>query len=246
MLSGPRLLALLAAALCLTACDTARQPLEPPVHIEASYRLVFNDLLVGRALFALRIDADGGYRIDAFTVPAGQMQKAAGHEVLETSEGRITPEVIRPRRFDHSVMDGERIDLLALLFDWDRHTLHLRGQERERDIALLPGTHDRLSYLLAARRLAVRGEGMMQIQVASPEASEEALLEVVEHAPIEVPLGHYQAVAISRITPDTQERRMLWFDTKFAPLPLRVTHVRDGNTVEMQLEGLNRRPNDPR
>jgi len=245
-LQPARWVAALTAGLLLAACDTAQEPREAPVSIEAGYRLTFNDLLVGHALFALRIEADGGYRIDAFTVPAGQMQNAAGHEVLESSEGTLTPDAVRPLRFDHSVVEDGRIEVVRLLFDWERYTLRVRGQQDDRDIGLLPGTHDRLSYLLAARRLAARGEGVEQIRVASAEASEGAVLEVSGQDAIEVPLGHYQAVAVTRSAPDTQDRRTFWFDTKFSPLPLRVVHEHGGTTVEMQLEGLNRRPSDPR
>ena len=245
-LRSTRWLAMLSTALFLAACDTAREAREAPVSIEAAYRLMFNDLLVGQALFALRIGADGSYRLDAFTVPAGQMQSAAGHEVLETSEGTLSPDAVRPLRFDHSVVEDGRIELVRLLFDWERYTLRLRGRQDDRDIGLLPGTHDRLSYLLAARRLAARGEGVQQIRVASAEDSEDAVLEVSGHDAIEVPLGHYQAVAVTRSGPDPHDRRTLWFDTGFAPLPLRVVHAHDGNTVDMQLERLNRRPNGPR
>jgi len=238
--------AVLTAALLLVACDTAHETLERPVSIEAGYRLMFNDLLVGHALFALHIAADGAYRVDAFTVPAGQMQNATGHEVLESSEGALTPDAVRPLRFDHSVVEDGRIELVRLLFDWEQYTLRLRGQQDDRDVGLVPGTHDRLSYLLVARRLAARGEGVEQIRIASAEASEDAVLEVRGRDAIEVPLGHYQAVAVTRSGSDAEDRRTLWFDTGFAPLPLRIVHEHGGNTVDMQLEGLNRRPNDPR
>jgi hypothetical protein len=85
----------------------------------------------------------------------------------------------------------------------------------------------------------------MQIRVASTEASEETRLEVTGREAVEVPLGHYRAVGIRHVTPDPDQTRQLWFDTAFAPLPLRVLQVRDGNTVEMQLEDFSRRPSDP-
>lgn len=246
MLNRIRHAALIAATLALAACSAPREGSETPLSVEATYRLLFNDLLVGNALFELHIAKDGNYRIEAFTVPAGQMRQAAGHEVLESSEGMITADEIRPLRFDHSVMEGEHIEVMNLRFDWDRHALHLSAGDTERDIVLPPHTHDRLSYLLAARRLAAAGAGMQQIQVASIETSEETRLEIIGSAPVEVPFGHYQAVGVQRITPDADETRQLWFDPQFGPLPLRVVHVHDGNTVEMQLEGFSRRPNDPR
>lgn len=239
-------LVLLTTLLLTAACESTRDPLAEPMQVEADYRLLFNDLLVGHALFVLQIEPDRRYRFEAFTVPAGQMERAEGHEILEVSQGVIDAGAVRPLRFDHSVMRDGQIELLQLLFDWDRQRLALQGSSGSREISLSPGTHDRLSYLLAARRLAAAGEGTLPIRIASHENSEQAVLQVIGPTPIAVPLGHYQAVGVERTGPDAQERRQLWFDPKFVPLPLRVVHLRDGSTVEMQLEGISRRPIDPR
>ncbi len=246
MLIRPYRCALLCAVLLAAACESPRDAVEGPVAVDARYRLLFNGVWVGNTLFELEIGADHHYQLEAFTVPAGKMQRAAGHEVLERSEGVMDADTIRPLRFDHSVREAEQIELVKLLFDWGDRRLRLVREDGAQETALPPATHDRLSYLLAARRLAAAGRGTLEIQVASPEASEEAVLEVVGPAPLEVPFGHYQAVEVSRITPDTDESRRLWFDPGFAPLPLRIVHLHDGSTVDMQLEGFSRRPIDPR
>jgi hypothetical protein len=243
-------LALLPATLWLAACapptpSTALE-IETPLAIEASYQLLFNEQLVGNALFALEIAEDGSYRIDAFTTPAGQMENQADHEVLESSLGKLQAGEIRPERFEHSVMQGGLIELVSLAFDWKRHRLRIAGKETQRDVVLLPGTQDRLSYLLVAHRLAAAGNGASQIQIASIDASEETVLEVIGKEPIEVASGRYEALGIRRVTPTPGESRRLWFDTRLGPLPLRVLYEHDGNRVEMQLEDLSRRPNDPR
>lgn len=231
--------------LLIVACAPPPQSLHAPLHVEAGYRLLFNDTLVGNALFILQIGSDGGYRLEAFTTPAGEMADRAGHEVLESSIGSLHQGEVRPSHFEHSVLRGDEVDLIELQFDWEHHRLALGGPE-PRTLALLPGTHDRLSYLLAARALADAGSGRVQLQVASLEASEETVLEVVGREVIEVPLGHYDAVAVRRVTPNATERRMLWFDEAQGPLPLRVLYEYDGNVVEMRLADLSRRPSDPR
>lgn len=245
-----RVLVLVSAALCLAACtepppDTAPEG-EAPLAIEAIYRLLFNDQLVGNALFEFELFEDGGYRIDALTAPAGQMETQSADEVLESSRGALDAETIRPARFEHSVMQGGQIELISLAFDWQRHRLRVQGGEAQREVALLPGTHDRLSYLLAAYRLAVAGDGAVQLQVATAEASEETILEVTGSEPVTLPSGQYAAMVIRRITPNPEESRRLWFDPALGPLPLRILHAHDGNQVDMQLENLSHRPNGPR
>jgi hypothetical protein len=223
--------------LALAACTPVPQALEP-VAAEAAYRLLFNGKLVGSALFTLRIEADGSYLIEAFTVPAGQLQQTGSHEILESSNGSIDAAGIRPRRFEHSVMQDERVEAFSFVFDWDKGLLRLIGKDSERAIDLLPGTHDRLSYLLAARRLAATAEDRLQIQIASPDSAAAARLEVMGEEAIEIPLGRYRAIGIRRVSAESGETRALWFKPGLSPLPLRVVRGWDGNTAEMQLESL--------
>ena len=230
----------------IAACDTETRPPETPLVLEARYRLSYNDTLVGTALFDLEIDADGSYRLSAFTVPAGQMQREGEHEVLESSRGRLFADAIHPTAFERSVMQDGKYALGSLTFDWDHRTLTAAGPNGSRVLGLPPGAHDRLSYLLAARRLAASGDGGMLIQVASLQASEETQLQVDGSESIEVPFGRFDAVSIRRIGPDADDDRRLWYAPSDLPLPLRISQVRDGNSVVMQLEDISRRSNDPR
>ena len=207
-------------------------------HVEATYRLLFNDVLVGHALFELMIDADGKYRIEAFTTPADQIRKVADHEVLEMSHGTINADGIRPAHYDHSVREQGQLNLVNLEFDWQKHTLQLANQDKTHRVGLLPGTHDRLSYLLAASILADAEHGRLPIRVASTDATEEGMLEVIGQADIDVPQGQYRAIGVRRATSDKDDRRELWFDTKVTPLPLLLVHRSEGNAVEMQLESI--------
>jgi hypothetical protein len=238
----------LGALLALTAaCEQQSDTPAPLSSVEAGYRLLFNDALVGNAFFALEVEPDGGYRIDALTVPAGQLQKAADHEVLEFSSGRLENGRILPQRFVHSVMQNQQIEeVVSLRFDWPQRALYLRNADQERRASLLPDTYDRLSYLLMAYRLAARAGGLQQIQIASAEATEAAVLEITGKSRIEVPLGTYQATGVRRVSALPGETRMLWFDVTASPLPLRIVRQWDSNTVDMQLETFSRPRSDPR
>ncbi|MGD8957617.1 MAG: DUF3108 domain-containing protein [Chromatiaceae bacterium] len=240
-----RLAAGLALSLLL-GCTPLPQTLSQPMAVEATYRLVFNEQLVGMALFALQIHADGSYELEAFTTPAGKMRRAKGQEVLEISRGTIDDAGIRPQRFEHSVMQDEDIEVVELQFDWDGHALQLRGRNGTQRVALLPGTHDRLSYLLAANRLAASSGGAQSIKIAALESTEEVRLEIAGEETVTVPLGTYPASRVRRTAPAVEEERLLWFDTALSPLPLRVLHEANGNRVEMQLESLSGRPSGPR
>lgn len=239
MLTMTNRLAIVLLGLLLAACEPSPEvpPPERNLSIEASYRLLFNGNLVGHALFALNIDDQGAYRLEAFTTPAGTLLKTTSHEIMETSRGTIDAE-IRPMQFEHSVMDGERIDLVHLDFDWEQQQLNLRRLSQQESQALAADTQDRLSYLLAARRLALAADGVARLRIVSAEATEDTLLTALGTEHIEVPLGRFEAVGINRRTPDLADSRTLWFDTKLAALPLRIVRQWDSNTVEMQMETL--------
>ena len=174
------------------------------------------------------------------------MQRKGEHEILESSRGSLDDAVIRPTLFEKSVMQDGAYELGSLTFDWQRHTLTAVGRNGSRVLSLPPDTHDRLSYLLAARRLAAAGDGSMLVQVASLLASEETQLQVDGNEAIEVPLGRFDAVTIRRIGSDADDDRRLWFAPDELPLPLRISQLRDGNSVDMQLVSVNRRSSDPR
>ena len=137
-------------------------------------------------------------------------------------------------------------ELGSLAFDWQRNALTAVGRSGSQVLSLSPDTHDRLSYLLAARRLAAAGAGSMLLQVASLQASEETQLQVDGKESIEVPHGRFNAVAVRRIGADADDERRLWYAPDELPLPLRISQLRDGNSVDMQLESLIRRSSDPR
>ncbi len=237
---------LLAIAVPLAACSPTQGPPIEAVSVEATYRLTFNDNLVGNSLFVLDIGTDGTYRIEAFTTPAGAMEQGDGHEVLETSQGLIGDDGIRPLRFEKSTLAGAELRVDGLRFDWDRRLQHRSGEAGAHTGALLPGTHDRLSYLLTAWRLALAGTGDAPVRIAAPGETDETRLQVTGEEALEVPHGRYRTVAIRRQTPEPNVVRALWFDPAVSPLPLRVVHGWAGNTVDMQLESLSRRPNRPR
>lgn len=233
----PVLLALLLST-WLAGCTDKPAPVQP-LHIDAVYQLLFNESLVGNALFALSINVDGTYRIEAFTTPAGQMATQGGHEVLEISTGELDMSRIRPASFEHSVMQGDAFERVNLTFDWAGKTLRIESGDVQQTLGLLPDTHDRLSYLLAAGRLVdMKKDAISPIRLAALDATEEAVLQVIGDSAITVPYGDYTATGIRRVTIDENDQRELWFSDAAGPLPLRVLRRADGNSIEMQLVSL--------
>ena len=220
----------------LSGCTNDLDDSLAPLSVDASYQLHFDGALVGHAFFTLRTDVDGSYRIEAFTVPAGQMQRAVDHEVLEVSEGRIDSGQVRPNYFEHSVLNSSTIGAVRMQFDWPGSQLQLSGPDGEKRIALLPDTQDRLSYLLVARQLALGTADARNLSIASPQVTDENHLRRIGRTELELPGGRYDAIEIQRLTPSADERRSLWFSEARCALPLRVEHQTEKHLVDMVLE----------
>jgi hypothetical protein len=218
----------------------ARTGIENPVlaeTTEAVYALEFNGELVGHAYFTLTIDAAGRYRFEAFTVPAGKLSRAADQEVLEISDGVHRPSGTRPAAFTQSAVDGERSQRIDMTFDWHAGQVTLQGPSGQVAHALLPDTHDRLSYLLAARRLARHDAGSARIQVAAPQATTESLLRVVAEETLDTPAGTFRAVAVERLSGDEEGYRTIWFDAgERCRLPLGIEQVSGENRTVMRVQ----------
>lgn len=230
---------LVAVVAALAACSEPVSERFEPRQLDAVYRLLFNDDLVGHALFSLRIDRDGHYRIEAFTTPAGKIAEQPINEVLEVSEGTVDGAGVYPSYFDHSVLLGDGYRHVRIDFDWETKALEVSHGDARQTLALLGGTQDRLSYLLAGAQLSRGASGDSQtIRLASLEATEPAELKVIGHQTVSVPHGTFEATGIQRLSDEHQERREIWYAAESEPLPLQLLRQHDGNTIQMQLESL--------
>ena len=245
---NPQLLLAVLAAWLLAGCERVSQLGEKPLAAEASYSLLFNDEVVGEALFSLEIGADGSYRLQALTVPAGRMARAEAHEILETSAGVLQEGTARPASFDYSALDGEKVSQIGLRFDWERRRLVLQADSGERSMPLGPGVQDRLSYLLEAHRLAFLGKGQQALQIAGPDGAAAVRLQPIGRQVLATAAGPVEALGVLRapIGDDQDPVREIWFDAAGGILPLRVAHGAEGARVTMQLQLFTRLPRDPR
>lgn len=248
MLSAWRQALLIGVGLSLLACsdDKLSSPPSAPLATEATYKLTFNDMLVGTALFIVESNNEGHYKIETLTVPAGQMSNIAeNEEVLEISEGELAADAVKPNRFHYSVMRDGMINAVDVAFDWDKARMNIRSGDASSSAGLSNDTQDQLSYLLVARQLAMRGHGGVELKIASLDSTEDTRLEIIGRKKITVPLGDLDAVGIRRVGSDPAVDRELWFELSTSALPLRITQQWEGNAIEMVLESLSPTPSDP-
>ena len=136
-------------------------------------------------------------------------------------------------------MQGAEFKQVRLDFDWEPRQLRVSNTQVVQTLELRPDTQDRLSYLIAAGRLTVAEPGALQeIPLATLEATEQVVLQVIGRETTQVPYGTFEATGIRRVSLEGDAGREMWFADGLGPLPIRIVRRSDNNTIEMRLESL--------
>ena len=221
---------LLVLALLASAPVHALQP------FQAEYRLLFNDELVGRALFRLKLDDQGNYSFEAYTVPDGkQAADHNGHEVLEVSEGRLENAVPVPANYFYSVHDPAGTRLLEEVFDWQAKALRRRSDEASVSAALAPGTQDRLSYLLRLAQAVAQDDSEFEFALAEPEATAQLKFRRHGHERLKLPAGETEATGVACFTGEDTPDRVIWIAPAWDHIPVLIERALPEGRVRMEL-----------
>lgn len=207
----------------------------------ATYQLLFNGELVGQAYLKLSIEAGERYRFEIFTLPAGRMAEEGRHEILESSKGTLGAVSVRPERYDYSMRTSMATALFAQEFDWQAGKLWIRSDSERTEVALEPGSQDRISYILLARQLAAtRDAGVLKLAVVGLEATLITELKPLPPRTVDTGIGPLEAVGIERSTAQQKYLRKLWFAPARDYVPVLIEQSWEKGAVRMVLETLSR------
>ena len=179
----------------------------------ASYRLLFDGEPVGESFFRLELMPDQGYRFEAYTLPSGKDDKTPAHEILESSNGKLTAEGIpRPESYYFSVFNSGKTSLLEFMFDWTGGQLVISSKEQSAKLELDAATQDRLSYLLVLGQWLASTEKETRFPIAQPGVTATAEFVRIEDATIQLEAGRFDTVHLLRVDAGDQLRRELWLE----------------------------------
>jgi len=151
---------LLALALFSLSCAALAAP---PARIEATYDLLIQGLKLAEVREVFSRDGDK-YRIQSVTKPVSLLALFQPETAVATSEGEITRNGLRPRKFTHLRTRSPEKNAQAH-FDWNLGLLTMSDHTGIRQLPLPPGTQDRLS-------------AMYQFVIMPPQARLEPALQV--------------------------------------------------------------------
>jgi len=212
-----------AIALSLAAAAQAA----PPARVEITYEVLHNDSAIARVVHLLEHDGRT-YRLSERWEGYGLY--ALVGEVRRSSEGRVTPDGLRPLAYEDL---RPRRDPAVARFGWEDRTLVQQFRDGPRTLALPPHAQDRLSFLFAP---AFRAPGTqpLEFNVADGKGVANYVFDVAGRERLKVPAGEFDALRlVKREEGKDQRSTQIWLDPARSYLPLRVLAVqKDGTRID--------------
>jgi hypothetical protein len=192
----------------------------PPERVAIDYDILYNGGPLAKARHVLEHDATT-YRLKETWQGSGLL--ALLGEILRTSEGRITPQGLRPLVYTDK---RPRRELARARFNWEAGTLvqEFRGPPRTEPIP--PHAQDRLSFFFAPA-FHPPEKGPVEFNVVDGKGTSHYVLDIVGRERLKVPAGEFDTLRLRKREEDGQTTD-LWLDAGHSYLPLRLLIVEKG------------------
>ena len=240
-------LAALGIVIAMTGSAVAEAPIPPH---RAEYLLSLDGLPFGVMTMELTIDAEGGYRYRAHTVPhaaVALMSQALelGDGVTQTEEsiGRLEGGRFHPREYHFRRQGAESGRGLDLSFDWGRGRAAMVSEGKPWSMEVPAEAQDKLSVLLALRQDLGEaliqhpdvGEGSRDYPVADGGRLKTYSFRILGRESLPGPEGERDTIALERSKDGQGRDYRLWLDPSLDQLPVRVERDEAGRLYVMEL-----------
>jgi Protein of unknown function (DUF3108) len=197
----------------------------PPPHVVIDYQVLYN----GGALATVQhvLEHDGStYRLSETWEGSGLL--ALLGEVRRTSQGRVTPDGLRPLEYED---ERPRRHKAIARFSWESHTLTQEFRDGPQVQPLPPNAQDRLSFLFATAFHAPESQ-QLEFNVADGKGVSHYQFAVAGRERLSVPAGDFDALRLDQVD-DGGRATQVWLDAGHSYLPLRVLVVqKDGTRID--------------
>ena len=167
-------------------------------------------LVVGQTVHTWEHDGLA-YRAQSVAETTGLAALFKPARVMQSSEGELTAEGLKPHEFRHQRVVG----LDTASFDWARRVVAYAGREQ----AVVPGTQDMLSMYYQLVLLAPQS-GALEVPIATGRKLESFRIEVLGEETVALPAGERRAMRLrTRSGGDSIE---LWIAADMRGLPVKI------------------------
>jgi Protein of unknown function (DUF3108) len=229
-----RIFAITALLACPLAEAATRADL--PQEVRAEYGISRGNIRLGTVTEVFRRDGDR-YTITSETVASGALSWLVRDKLVVVSEGAITGAGLTPLHYSFTRERSPKKNVHAT-FSWNQRVMTSQHDGKTSQIALEPGTLDRLAILYQFM-IAPPGSERVEAWMTNGRSVTRYAYERLGREAIQTPMGTYEALHIHRKDAEEGSNVDLWLalDRHFVPLRIRLTH-KDGTRDEQTLLSL--------
>ncbi len=211
---------------------------EMPSRIEANYDVLSKGVKMAEVK-ELFVRTNEHYRIQSITKPVGLLALFQPETIVVTSEGDITEEGLHPLRFTHQrLRDASRNT--SAEFDWAAAMLTLNDQAGIRQVALPPGTQDRLSVMYQFVAVAPMNRLELKFNMTNGSKLENYRYQAYPNQTVAVPYGVLKSHYLYTPPQRTAWKSEIWLATEYSDMPCKIVVTDDdGGKVVQVLATLN-------
>ena len=203
-----------------------------PTDIRAVYKISWSGILIGQVSEHFKRDANR-YTIVSETRSDGVLGLFLHDTLKVTSEGRITPAGLQPVKYEFSRASDASKTILAT-FDWDANLFKSEHDGKTENIALEPGTQDRLSIMyqfMLSPPHAIKVKAWM----TNGKKIEQYVYLKQGDVTLNTPAGDFAAVHYKRDAKPGDDKAQLWLAKDRFFLPVRVLFEDRNGTLDQTL-----------
>jgi hypothetical protein len=192
-------------------------------------------LSLGDLELKLSLDAAGDYRYHAHTVPGLLARLFSGEEIVEESQGSLTPKAVIPAHYSLQQAGNDEEDK-EIRFDWRDEKAHTTSEGVTWSQHIDAGTQDRLSQQLMVRLHLAQGMRDMDYPVADGGKIKRYRFQVVGEEQVKTPYGRLRGLKVQRSKGNRAPDYTIWFAPDLDYLPVRIERRQKSGNYLMVLE----------
>lgn len=224
---------------CAVGAVAAAPPAETPPAFSARYHVAAAGFPVGVMERTFERLPNGRFRFWSLTRAQGLAALFRRERVEESSEGRIVEDGrLEPDRYLY-LRQGGKPKTVDIAFDWSVPRVINTVNDQRWNLAIPPGTVDRLVYqLLIMQDVAGSGGAALVYPVADGGKLKTYRFEHAGEESVKVPLGVFATIRLERRYEKADTRASVWVAPALHHLPVRVVHHENGITTRVSLESV--------
>lgn len=202
---------------------------------ETTYEVYHNGMYLGDSVRKLSPQKQGPWEYRSITQAKGFASLFIKDRVEERSLLSISPTTIKPLSYTYDQTGGKRTQHIRLDYNWDKNTLSNSFLNKE--LELVPGTQDLLSFLLQIMLELQTNKEIIELYVADKKRVDAYQLKVIGNETIETPYKSLPTIVLLSNKIKGKMQFKIWCAPSLQYLPVRIQKIdNDGDEDTFSLK----------